>query len=350
MPLTRIFARASERTKTYPMSAHYFGAAGCALSGLAARFAMTPVFPDGYPYIMFFFGINLSAALFRPPAGIVTTLLSALLAVYFYVPPYYTFRLPDLETLVGLGLFVCIGCLNTKIIETLHRSLEELNETKRKHLLLIKEYRHRTRNDLQSLVGMLLLRARMSKNEASKEGLREAAGHAMSLARVHTRLEQAEVASGSHATTDTRRFLCGLCDDLHKAFNTDGLRLIAFETEIEEHTITTERAVHVGLVLNEIVTNAVKYAFPDEREGHIKILFCRIGDDFILRVVDNGVGMPPMDDGSRGKQTSGLGTRLLQALAAQLRGSFRREIGHGGEGTVAELRFPVATVHNVYAH
>jgi two-component sensor histidine kinase len=116
--------------------------------------------------------------------------------------------------------------------------------------------------------------------------------------------------------------------------------------EAESHVVYNERAVQLGLVLNETVTNALKYAFPDDRAGTVHVRFFREGADLVLVVADNGVGLPADGDtdGRRSDalpRSTGLGTRLLQALAAQLRGSFARGPGPDGVGTVAALRFPV---------
>jgi two-component sensor histidine kinase len=101
--------------------------------------------------------------------------------------------------------------------------------------------------------------------------------------------------------------------------------------------------VQLGLVLNETVTNALKYAFPEGRAGTVRVRFVREGEDFVLTVADDGIGLPQEGDVTerRPRRGSGLGTRLLSALAAQLRGTFTRRPGENGVGTVAELRFPV---------
>ncbi len=117
--------------------------------------------------------------------------------------------------------------------------------------------------------------------------------------------------------------------------------------EAEAHPLDSERAVQLGLTLNEAVTNALKYAFPEERAGTVRVRFAREGGEFVLTVADDGIGLPaegelagaPPAPAPRG---SGLGTRLLRALAAQLRGSLSRRPGEGGVGTVSELRFPCA--------
>lgn len=77
------------------------------------------------------------------------------------------------------------------------------------------------------------------------------------------------------------------------------------------------RAVPVGLITNELVTNALKYAFPDDRAGTVCIRFWREGEEFVLAVEDDGIGLPDTDAAPKG---TGLGRRLIRALAAQLGG------------------------------
>jgi two-component sensor histidine kinase len=101
------------------------------------------------------------------------------------------------------------------------------------------------------------------------------------------------------------------------------------------------------LVLNEAVTNTLKYAFPEQRAGTVRVRFAREGEEFVLTVCDDGIGLPAEGEMTNAPSTqplhgSGLGTRLLSALAAQLRGSFSRQPGQNGRGTVATLRFPAA--------
>jgi two-component sensor histidine kinase len=91
----------------------------------------------------------------------------------------------------------------------------------------------------------------------------------------------------------------------------------------------------------------LKYAFPEERPGTVRVRFAREGAEFSLTVIDDGIGLPQEGDLDRAPpgplpRGSGLGTRLLRALAAQLRGTFTRRPGEGRIGTCAELRFPAA--------
>ena len=132
-------------------------------------------------------------------------------------------------------------------------------------------------------------------------------------------------------------FIQGLCDDLRTALI--GLRPISMQVAVEHHVLSQDRAVAVGLILNELLTNALKYAFPENRHGHVRVSFERVGDEFVLRVSDNGVGIAP----ERSAQGSGLGQRLVRSMAGQIGGMLEMKPDEGDPGTVATVHFPVAT-------
>jgi len=296
--------------------------------------------PEGYPFLVSFFGVVLSAALFAGGAGAVSTAFAACFAAYYYLPPIGSLRVSDPTHVVALAVFILCGSFTSSVIEALHDSLDRLRAAERGRALLLREFRHRTRNDLASLSAVLLLRARQAP-EPAREALREASAHAMALSRVHTRLAAAEPGAGEVAFVETRSFITGLVADIERATNHDGLRPVALEVEAEPWPLETERAVQLGLVLNETVTNALKYAFPGDRSGTVSVRFRRTNGTFRLEVADDGVGLPLGDEmTARGPVGPGLGTRLLRALAAQLRGTFTR--APGDPGTRCELCFPVA--------
>jgi two-component sensor histidine kinase len=363
---TALANAAISRTRRWPTWARYASTTVIVAAIFLLRRAADPILPAGYPYLLAFLAVLLSAALFDHASGLLATALSAALAAYFYLPPVGSLAVQDQGDVVGLGLFAAVGAVISLTVETLHRALADLQRalddlarsnadlrrSEERHGLLLREFRHRTRNDLHSLVGLLRLRARAAPSDAAREGLREAVEHAMALARVHTHLAGTDNVGGAYggeaAVVDTRPFVEGLCADIAAAQTGEGLRPVALVAEAEAHALDTERAVQLGLVLNEAVTNALKYAFPEERAGTVRVRFAREGEEFVLAVADDGIGLPaegevagaPPAPPPRG---SGLGTRLLRALAAQLRGSFSRRPGEGGRGTVAALRFPAAS-------
>jgi K+-sensing histidine kinase KdpD len=126
--------------------------------------------------------ILLSAAIFDRGSGLVATGLSAVLAIYFLLPPYGELALKNEGHFIALGSFVVIGTVMSFVVEALHRAIAdltlaqtELRRSERARGLLLREYRHRARNDLGSLAA---LRARAAPSDAAREGLREAADHA----------------------------------------------------------------------------------------------------------------------------------------------------------------------------
>ena len=329
MDSRNIIDGAIHATRRWPVALRYAATCGLVAAVLALRQMADPILGEHERFLLFLAAILLSATLFDRGSGILATILSALAVSYAYMPPRHTLVISDRAQLAALLIFVVIGVLLASIVEAMHRAIEalqvaqaNLQEVQRARALLLEEFRHRTRNDLGSLVGILLLRARAATSEAARDGLREAADHALALARVHTRLAKDSVAAEDATTVDTREFVVGLCSDLEKAFAGDGLRPVALHAVAEAHRLSTERSVQLGLVLNEAITNAFKYAFPEGRGGEVQVRFRREGGHFLLTVIDDGPGMLP--EGEPGEappaQGSGLGTRLLRALAAQLRG------------------------------
>jgi two-component sensor histidine kinase len=368
MSLANLITKFVRRSRALPISIRYGATVAIVVAALSLRLLVDDILPPGYPFAFFYLAILFCSTLFNQGSGLVATATSALLATYFFLPPADQFVMSDLGHLAALLLFMLTGTIIALTLEALHTAVADLQtandelaaarddtsaalnqvaRSERLRSLLLREFRHRTRNDLGSLVGLLLLRARTAPSEAAREALKEAAQHALALSRVHSRLTPEDELPGDAevGVVDTRDFVLGLCIDLDSAQVGEGLRPIALMAEAESHTLDAERAVPLGLVLNETVTNAMKYAFPEERAGAVRVRFLREGEHFLLTVVDDGIGVPPaaeLDTAPPGQPSpgSGLGTRLLRALAAQLRGTFTRQPGPDGAGTLSELRFP----------
>jgi len=355
MPLQKPIERLQDITAGMPASARMACTLGLVAVAGAARYSLSPWFPEGgLPFLPFFPAIMAASALFARGSGYLATAASAMLATLF-IPPLGCIAITGAHNIFALGLFVVSGLVSALTIETLHHALigqraamamRDTAEAGRQ--LLLDEFRHRTRNDLQNLCALLLLRARSAPAEA-REALREGAAHCYSLARVHTRIAGA-AAHDNAAMIDTANFLRGLCHDLKAGAAGNGLRPVAMVCEAESHWLSTERAVHLGQIVNECVANALKYAFPAEMGGTITVRFVRQADAFALSVRDDGIGIAEagqvhaadtLPGAPRDPAGGGLGTRLLRALAAQLRGTFTRQAADAG-GTLCCLRFPAA--------
>src|SRR6202030_446332 len=107
---------------------------------------------------------------------------------------------------------------------------------------------------------------------------------------------------------------------------------IVLKTDIESELLPTDRAIPIGLIVNELVTNAVKYAFPGEAKGTVMVTLKRVPGALRLTVADDGQGLDPQ------RADSGLGSRLVDAFAQQLGGQVERT--SGSEGTTVHLILP----------
>ena len=107
---------------------------------------------------------------------------------------------------------------------------------------------------------------------------------------------------------------------------------IALKTDIESELLPTDRAIPIGLIVNELVTNAVKYAFPSETRGTVTVTLKRVPGELRLTVSDDGKGVDPR------RADSGLGGRLVEGFAQQLGGQVERESGN--QGTIVCLILP----------
>jgi two-component sensor histidine kinase len=242
--------------------------------------------------------------------------------------------LSSARNIVRLLLFCGVGGFIAFAAETLHEAYVEAERERGRAVAaeqrvatLLREFRHRVHNDLQRIVSVLRLQA--NRSPEAKDALHDAAARVQVIARVHDRLGR-EAAEGP---IDTRHFLHELVADFRTTVS--DLRPIGFFVQAEPHQLNVARMGVVGLVVNELVTNALKHAFPEQsREGAITVKFHREGQDFILCVSDDGAGaaMPARE---------GMGTQLVKALAAQLGG--RIEVERSASGTTQRLTFPVAS-------
>lgn len=226
------------------------------------------------------------------------------------------------------GIAAAIALPRARVARLLGR-LRGAETAVRQRALLLEEMSHRVRNDMQRLVG--LLQSQAGTDPAAAAALTRAAGRIQVLGRVHRRLARRD---GTFAV-DSQAFLEGLADDLRAAMLPD--TGIALTASAEAHPLPVAVAGDVGLVVNELVTNALKYAFPRDRGGVVRIGFGREGDLYRLAIADNGVGL---GHARLDTANGGSGMRLVRALAAQLGGRLEVQAAEVG-GTLCVLWFPV---------
>lgn len=182
---------------------------------------------------------------------------------------------------------------------------------KREHILL-EEIQHRVANSLQIIASILMLKARAVTSEETRGHLHDAHQRVMSVAAVQQYLNIAD----SAARIDVGAYLTKLCGGLGASMISEG-RPIELKVMADPGTIESAQATSLGLIVTELVINAIKYAFPVDRPGAMILVTYEVdGDDWKLTVSDNGVGA---GTGERLPESGGLGSALVVALARQLR-------------------------------
>lgn len=194
----------------------------------------------------------------------------------------------------------------------------------------LKEIAHRLTNDFSMLVAASGIIARRSNSEETQSAMRELSGRIIVLDRIYHRLWTGEIGEDR---IGLESYLHELCDDLRLA--RFGLQPITLQLEVDDIQLQFRDAALVGMITNELLSNAYKHAFPDQRSGLIIVRFQSLEPDMlVLEVIDDGVGFK-----NSVAQSTGLGHRLLTSLAAQLQGgiSFSRQDSR----TVVSVSFPV---------
>lgn len=293
----------------------------------------------GYPFLLFFPAIFLASLLFDRGSGFLATAEATLLAAWIWFEPLA-------ETGPARGeptryfpaiLFFAIGCGIAALTEALRRAMERAAEAERQKDLLLRELEHRARNDLQTVAALLQLGRR--SGQGVEQVIPPALDRIAVLSRVYARLHLRD----GQAAVDAKEFLEGLVGDLAGAHL--GLRPVVVTARADGIEIGQRLASALGLLVNELVTNAIKYAFPDGRAGEIRVDLRAEGDALVLSVEDDGVGCAPPAPRPPPKGT-GLGRLLVQQLVAQNRGAVEwtpggvPEAGAATGGTRVVVRLP----------
>ena len=185
---------------------------------------------------------------------------------------------------------------------------------------LLHEVNHRVKNSLQLVSSLLSLQASRSTDPELRAGLAEARSRIGVVAQVHRRLYQA----GTHGRIDDlASFLRELSDDTVAALDPEGRINLTFTSPTEDNANAVrapiDRAVPLALIVSELVTNAVKYAFPDDQDGTIRVSVQRAEEEggmLAISVKDDGIGLPEDFDPTA---SSGVGMRVVTTLVKQLR-------------------------------
>jgi two-component sensor histidine kinase len=209
---------------------------------------------------------------------------------------------------------------------SLEASLAEKN-------VLLKEVHHRVKNNLQIVSSILSIQSGSLEDERAKSAFEQCQNRIQTMALVHEEVYQ----TGSFVELSMGTYLEKICDSLRWGWDRGSCRTNVVVHVEDGSTLSVEKAIPCGLIVNELVTNALKHAFAGKEHGTITVSFTRDSFGWTLTVTDDGIGMEQASEATR--NGAGIGGQLIEGLVAQLHGSIRYQSAGGG-GTSVVVGIP----------
>ncbi|KAA2239092.1 sensor histidine kinase [Chitinophaga agrisoli] len=230
-----------------------------------------------------------------------------------------------LAGIVATGIIVVLLYRQNRLKQKSNKIITYKNE-QLQHLVadkewLLKEIHHRIKNNLQVIMSLLDSQSRYIDNDAALMAINDSQRRVQAISLIHQKLYQSENTS----SIDMPHYIDELLSYLQDSFDTGNRTII--EQDIEPLQLDVAKAIPLGLIINEGIVNAIKYAFPGEQQGIVRISLKYNGAGHLaLNISDNGTGLPPdVDVSKRGS----LGFSLMRGLARQLDGVFNIESNNG---------------------
>ncbi len=210
------------------------------------------------------------------------------------------------------------------------KAQSELEKAVKEKDLLLKEIHHRVKNNLMIISSLLSLQARYLKDKEAFEIFKESENRARSMALIQERLYR----SSNLKEIDMMEYLQALARGIFNSYARPG---VEFKFDIDKIKMDIELAIPVGLIVNELITNSFKHAFPDGSGGEVNLKLKSLDDKIFLEVSDNGIGFPEDLDW---QNTESLGLQLVKSLADQINAKVQMI---SDNGTTFKLTIPVSS-------
>ncbi len=279
----------------------------------------------GFPnYFLLLPGIFLSGLIFNRGTGLAAAAFGAGVSIYI------SYRSEIGSPLAENSLFIMTAVGTALVAEFLRAEMKRVMQADKTKSVLLQEMAHRTKNNLAVLSAMIRLQARSSE-PAVASALEATARRLHVTAQVYDHLSHKQ----DSRLVGMRYFLSGVVEKIFQSLAPEGP--IAFEVVSDDVDLPHNQALAIGIITNELVTNALKYAFPDSRPGQVTVELS-LKKDIELTVADNGVGH------NGDESPSGLGSRIVMLLTQQLGG--RLSYAKLQPGLSAQLRAPLRSSHD----
>ena len=211
--------------------------------------------------------------------------------------------------------------VNAEIEKRVQARTAELEAALRDRDLLLEEVHHRVKNNLQVISSLIGLQARAAGVSASRDVLEECRTRVHTIALIHEKLNRSQDFAGLPFSEYAR----DLSRDIFRAACVSPSR-ISLELAVQPVVLALDKATPCGLLLNELITNALRHAFPDGRAGTVRVELAPAGAGLRLSVRDDGIGLP---EGLDPVKSSSLGLQIVHTLVKQLHADLEIEVAAG---------------------
>jgi len=235
---------------------------------------------------------------------------------------------------ISFAVYLLGGVFGRNLLKAHHKLYESRNEVQKRieeKETLLKEVHHRVKNNLQTVSSLLSLQARAISDEKISGIIKSSQNRVVSMAMVHEMLYKRD---DYLSKIELRSYVQELCDYLVRSVRGSNDR-VKVQLEIEDLNLSIDTVIPLGLIINETITNALKYGITEDYKGKILVSVKRIGENrYEMYLGDNGIGYP---EDVNPKTSNSLGLKLIYNLSRQLRGSINRETDK--KGTYYRIEF-----------
>lgn len=308
-----------------------------AIVAVATRVPLDSVLGERAPYVFIFLAIVVASLLAGWRSGLVALIAGQTLTWYAVVEPQWNLAVGDVERLSGVIVATISELLILGVIALYQREVDLASSEREERMQLLdhalREIDHRTKNNYQTVLSLIQLQARKARDPEVARALQLAADRVNAVALASERLARRSNDLGTVRLGDQLR---ELCLQLERGLSREGVHV---ECEVEEVTARADKAIGISIIVNELMTNALKHAFRNREEGLLRVSSHRKDSGLELVVCDDGGGMPVAGTGSgQPSNGNGLGTKLIESFVRQL--GANHEMSTSKTGTTHRILVP----------
>ena len=292
---------------------------------------MWPLIGDTAPYVFVSAAIAVSAIVAGWRSGLVALAAGDALTMVAIIGSSDAFYADEAHRRTALFAAMASQLILLIIIGYYQREVDRGTREREKRLSLLddalKEIDHRTRNNYQTVLALVELQARGSSNADVRDALHQVADRIQAIASAS---QQLAIRSAGLDAVHLDKHLCALVHEIERGLSRANVEV---DCDVEDVTASPEAATAISIIVNELVTNAIKHAFNGERPGRLRVTG-KSGGGFELVVADDGEGI----EATRKADHPGLGHRLVESFVRQL--SAQHEVTSSPDGTTHRLIIP----------